>query len=207
MEQMSETTWRTGTATIAGSRISYREAGEGSTVLCLHRGRTIPRAFSLIAARRHVVSLSLPGAVAPGELLSAFRLEHCDLLAVGDEAACALRLKAAAPERFGALVLLAPTVIAASGTAANPADEDALGLIGEATRPCLALFGTRDEIVPVTCARHYRERMADCNLVFVYDASHAMAEERPEAVASIVLDFLERHNLFLVRRESDLIFP
>ena len=56
-------------------------------------------------------------------------------------------------------------------------------------------------------ARRYREHIPDCNLVFVYDAGQAMAEERPEAVASLVLDFLERHNLFLVRRESDLIFP
>ena len=207
MEARSETAWRTGTATIAGSRIVYREAGAGSTVLCLHRGDAVPRAIGLMAARRRVVSLALPRGVAADEVLSVLGLERCDVLAIGPEAPCALRLKAAAPEQIGAVVLLAPTLLAADGDPADPADRDILGIIGEATRPCLALFGTRDEIVPVVCARHYRESMPDCNLIFVYDAGQAMAEERPEAVASIVLDFLERHNLFLVRRESDLIFP
>jgi hypothetical protein len=43
--------------------------------------------------------------------------------------------------------------------------------------------------------------------MLVYDSDHDMEIERPEAIASLVLDFLERHDLFLVRRESDLIFP
>lgn len=207
---MAETAWRNGTATIDGARASYREAGDGSVVLYLQDGGERPRALDLIAARHRVVALALPERATARGLdgaLSALGIARCDVLGAGKRAALALRLKQVAPDRIGALVLLGPTMIAAGGAAADPADQDLLGEIGETARPCLALFGTRDEIVPVAAARHYRERMPDCNLVFVYDAGQAMAEERPEAVASIVLDFLERHNLFLVRRDSDLIFP
>jgi len=43
--------------------------------------------------------------------------------------------------------------------------------------------------------------------MFVYDAGHAIGAERPEAPAYIALKFLERHDLFLVSRESDMAFP
>ena len=206
---MPETAWRNGTARIDGAPVSYREAGTGGAVLYLHSGDATPRALDLIAAHRRVVALTLPeSATALGlrDTLAPLGIERCDVLGAGKNAALALRLKQAVPDQIGALVLLGPTLIAVGGAAADSADQDLLGDIA-ATAPCLALFGTRDEIVPVAAARHYRERIPDCNLVFVYDTSQAMAEERPEAVASIVLDFLERHNLFLVRRESDLIFP
>jgi pimeloyl-ACP methyl ester carboxylesterase len=207
---MSETAWRDGTATIDGVRTPYREAGAGGAVLYLHGGEMAPRALDLIAAHRRVVALTLAdGATAQGldKMLASLGIERCDVMGAGKHSALALRLKQAAPDRVGALVLLGPTMLTAGGAAADPADQEFLGMVGETARPCLALFGTRDETVPVAAARHYRERISDCNLVFVYDSGQAMAEERPEAVAAIVLDFLERHNLFLVRRDSDLIFP
>lgn len=207
---MLQTAWRDGTTTIDGVRLRYRENGEGDAVLCLLQSDAPPRALDLIAARQRVVMMTPSHdatARSLSDALAALGIERYDVLGAGQHAALALRLKAAASEQVGALVLLAPTLIAASGNATDPADQDFLGTIGDTARPCLALFGTRDKTVPVTAARHYRERMADCNLVFVYDASEDMAEERPEAVASIVLDFLERHNQFLVRRDSDLIFP
>jgi hypothetical protein len=39
-------------------------------------------------------------------------------------------------------------------------------------------------------------------LVFVYDAGHAIAAERPEAFTEVVSDFLDRHDAFVssVRR-------
>jgi pimeloyl-ACP methyl ester carboxylesterase len=69
------------------------------------------------------------------------------------------------------------------------------------------VFATAYAVSPVEAARHYKTRMPGCNLVYVYDAGSRMTEERPEAVASLIADFLERHDLFLVRRESDVIHP
>jgi pimeloyl-ACP methyl ester carboxylesterase len=48
-------------------------------------------------------------------------------------------------------------------------------------------------MIPPEMGRIYREIMPNCHLVFVYDAGHAIDGDRPEAFASIVSDFLERH--------------
>jgi pimeloyl-ACP methyl ester carboxylesterase len=207
---MPEIAWHTRTATIDGIRVPLREAGDGGAVLYLQPVDAPPRALDLIAARRRVVVLALPERVTAlglAEALATLGIEHCDVMGAGRLAALALRLKQAAPKQIGALVLLGPTLLAADGAATRPADQGIADEIGAAASPCLALFGTRDETVPIAAARHYRERIPDCNLVFVYDAGQAMADERPEAVASMVLDFLERQNRFLVRRNNDMIFP
>jgi hypothetical protein len=44
-------------------------------------------------------------------------------------------------------------------------------------------------------------------LVFVYDAGHAISMERPEAFAEVTLDFLERHEAFVVNRAETIIRP
>jgi hypothetical protein len=43
--------------------------------------------------------------------------------------------------------------------------------------------------------------------VIVYDAAHAIYDDRPEAFAAIVADFLEHRAEFVVRRESGLLYP
>lgn len=73
--------------------------------------------------------------------------------------------------------------------------------------PVLALFGTADRVTPPEGAHLYREILPNCHLVMVYDAAHAIDADRPEALASVVDDFLERQTRFLVRRSSGLIHP
>ena len=157
-----------------------------------------------------LLALSGAGAETAGRIddaLAARGIESYDILGHGAQAALALRLAHAVPPRVRALVLLGPTFLGIDGAARESAERDLAGMLGEIAVPTLCLFGTRDMTVPVAAARHYRERIRDCNLVFVYDAGQAMADERPEAVSSIVLDFLERHDQFLVRRQSDVMFP
>ena len=79
--------------------------------------------------------------------------------------------------------------------------------LAELDLPVLAVFGTEDRITPPDAARLYREIMPNCHLMMVYDAAHAVDADRPEAVASVVSDFLIRHESFLVREESGLIHP
>ncbi len=74
--------------------------------------------------------------------------------------------------------------------------------MGGITSPVLALFGTRDELIPATLARRYRRLMPKANIMFVYDAGHGITEDRPEAAASIIDDFLSEPDAFLVNRES-----
>ena len=71
----------------------------------------------------------------------------------------------------------------------------------------LVLFGTLDRVIPPEMGRHYKELIPNCQLVFVYDAGHAIGAERPEAFADVVSDFLERHEAFVIRRTETLIHP
>ena len=193
------------TIAAAGQNFRCREDGSGEAVLWLGGGTAWSRAQALLAARHRVVALEPTGsAEAVGAAAAALGLATFDLVGEAAAATDALRLALERPEAVRALVLLGPTLIAQDGTAADAA---LAGRLGALTLPSLAVFGTVDTTVPVEAARHYRARMPGCNLVFVYDASQAMTEERPEAVASLVLDFLDRHDLFLVRRENDLIHP
>jgi hypothetical protein len=43
--------------------------------------------------------------------------------------------------------------------------------------------------------------------VFVYDAGHGISTDRPEAFAEVVVDFLERHEAFVISRTETVIHP
>ena len=70
--------------------------------------------------------------------------------------------------------------------------------------PTLALFGTRDSVIPPDMGHLYKELIPDCHLVFVYDA---IAAERPEAFTEVVSDFLGCHDAFVVSRAPSVIHP
>jgi pimeloyl-ACP methyl ester carboxylesterase len=73
--------------------------------------------------------------------------------------------------------------------------------------PVLVVFGTRDGMIPPALGRIYKELMPDAHLVFVYDAGHAIAAERPDAFVEVVADFLERHDAFVISRTKTVIMP
>lgn len=73
--------------------------------------------------------------------------------------------------------------------------------------PTLVLFGTEDTVIPPDLARIYRQLIPSCHVVLVYDAGHALDADRPEAFVSVVADFLERREQFVVTRTSSLIHP
>jgi pimeloyl-ACP methyl ester carboxylesterase len=79
-------------------------------------------------------------------------------------------------------------------------------LAGLAT-PTLVLFGTVDRVIPPDMGHIYKEVMPNCHLVFVYDAGHAISTDRPEAFAEVVVDFLERHEAFVISRTPTVIHP
>jgi pimeloyl-ACP methyl ester carboxylesterase len=75
------------------------------------------------------------------------------------------------------------------------------------TTPTLVLFGTVDRVIPPDMGHIYKELMPNCHLVFVYDAGHAISTDRPEAFAEVVVDFLERHEAFVISRTPTVIHP
>jgi pimeloyl-ACP methyl ester carboxylesterase len=173
--------------------MTAREEGSGTPLVWL--GGAWSKTRTLLAKNHHVIAPE--GGSAP-------ELASFDLVGEGAAAADALRLALARPQAVRGLVLVGPMLLKRDGSAG---DATLLARLGEVTQPSLAVFATNDPQSPLEAARHYKTRMPGCNLVFVYDADARMTDERPEAVASLIADFLERHDLFLVRRESDVIFP
>lgn len=212
MDSGEPVTFRTGEVSAGGRRRAYREAGSGVALVAVAAADGVTRAAELLAVRHRVIAFTadmMAPDAAPGiaDAAAALDLAHYDLLGQGTASRVALRIALEPGTRARSLILLGPTLIAPDGTPADAADAALVGRLGELAVPTLAVFGTRDQAAPIEAARHYRARMPGCNLVYVYDAGAAMADERPEAVAALIADFLERHDLFLVRRDSDVIYP
>jgi pimeloyl-ACP methyl ester carboxylesterase len=72
--------------------------------------------------------------------------------------------------------------------------------------PVLALFGTSDRVIPPEVAHFYKEILPNCHIIMVYDAAHAIDADRPEAASAVIDDFLNRHDKFLVRNTSSLLY-
>jgi pimeloyl-ACP methyl ester carboxylesterase len=73
--------------------------------------------------------------------------------------------------------------------------------------PVLVVFGTEDRVIPPEMGRAYRRLLPSCQLLFVYDAGHAVAADRPEAFTDAVADFLAHHEQYVVSRRSSVLFP
>src|SRR5262249_56094616 len=71
----------------------------------------------------------------------------------------------------------------------------------------LVVLGTRDTEAAQSAGRGWVDRIPGSHLVYVYDAGHAVSEDRPEAFAEVVGDFLERHDAFVISRATTVIYP
>jgi pimeloyl-ACP methyl ester carboxylesterase len=85
--------------------------------------------------------------------------------------------------------------------------QDVERAIAELDVPTLVVFGTRDRLTPPELGRIYRDRMPRCHFVLLFDAGHEAGIERPEALASLVKDFLNRREAFIVTEKSSLLHP
>ena len=122
--------------------------------------------------------------------------EPIGLVATGSDAQKALAHVVAKPETVNALALIAPPVL----------DAKLAATLSGVTIPVLALFGTRDAAAQATGAS-WRKALSNCNVTFVYDASADMANERPEAVASALGEFLRQRERYVVSDRSTKLFP
>jgi pimeloyl-ACP methyl ester carboxylesterase len=86
-------------------------------------------------------------------------------------------------------------------------DPDLEARLSSLAIPTLVLFGTLDQVIPPSMGHFYKELMPNCNLVFVYDAGHAISTDRPEAFVEVVADFIERREAFVISRTETVIHP
>lgn len=97
-----------------------------------------------------------------------------------------------------------PMVLRLLGPDRDAAFEEQLKTL---TVPVLVLFGTVDGVISPNMGRIYSALIPKCHLVLIYDAAHALTDDRPEAFTEIVDDFLERHEQFVVSQASTVIHP
>ncbi len=69
----------------------------------------------------------------------------------------------------------------------------------------LIMFGQNDGIINPINGRTYRRLMPNCVLMYVYDAAHEIAQDRPEAFVDVVSDFVRRGMNFIVNDTDRLI--
>ena len=116
------------------------------------------------------------------------------------------------PENTQRLLAMDPAVFAKEvaliqrlkGTAHDQAAESKLGEIRCAT---LVVFGLDDQLVAPEAARVYKEKIPNSNHSIVYDAGHAIAAERPEALINAVADYVEHRETFIVGRQTGIVNP
>jgi len=171
-------------------------AGSGAPVVWLHAGEKTPAAASLLAQHFRVLMLTTAHTTsiqenAVANAIGPHASEPVGLIADAACAHAALRLAAARPDLVRALALIAPAV----------PDK----LPGELKTSVMALFGTRD--APAHIGRGMREVISACHVMFVYDTDQDMANQRPEAVAAILREFVQAGDRFLVTSKSSKIYP
>lgn len=86
-------------------------------------------------------------------------------------------------------------------------DAEAERRLGEIPCATLVIFGSEDQRVAPEAPRVYRERIANSNLSFVYDAGHLIEAERPEALINAVSDYVARRETFIVGHQTGMINP
>jgi pimeloyl-ACP methyl ester carboxylesterase len=210
-----------GYAEADGTRVCYFEAGRGDPLVILHGEDTASptELDGMLAERYRVIALKLPGTGTPGGgpqaatrnlartmCRAAVRigLTRYRLVRGTEGSPVALWQAIDFPEQVESLVLIAPPP-------ADPSEHgDGGGLgsrLGEVQAPTLVVFGTRDTAIAPSTGRFYRERIPNCYYILMYEAGHAIAAERPQALYQLVDDFLERGDAFIVNRTSGLINP
>jgi pimeloyl-ACP methyl ester carboxylesterase len=198
----SGSSFETGHVEAGGVSVPYLDAGEGPVLVHLRGatgGEQTP-AHDLLAGERRVVAFDVPGAgEAPEVMLRAISdlgIDRFDLMATSLAARTAVGMAVAGPERVSALVLESPD--------GGPELERALPLLQV---PVLAVFGTRDMVLPPEAGRRCKQLLPGCQLLYVYDAGHSVATDRPEAFTEAVADFLAHQDQYVVSRRTGMLFP
>ena len=71
----------------------------------------------------------------------------------------------------------------------------------------LVVFGQEDRLVSREAGGIWKAQVPNCSLSYVYDAGHAIAVDRPDALTNVVLDFVERRETFIVENRPSVINP
>lgn len=199
--------FRGGAPASGSGGLPWQLAGRGDLVVDLVIGARPSRFHGLLAERFQVASLDVPNFdvtsseavnTALAALTAATGQSRCSLIVRGAALPLALRVLQERPGLISALVLLAPSATDNAG---------ALEALSAAGLPLLVLSGTRGDASPPEAGSRFRAHIGSCHYVLVYDAGDTIEADRPEATASVVGDFLDRREKFIVAHASGLLHP
>ena len=165
--------------------------------MILRAGSAPSKAADVLAKDFRVLSYAVSGReTAAAELAAALgsKLSETALVADAASAATAMALAVSHPELVKSVALVSPGAAAFSD-------------LSNLKAPILALFGTGDTARAPDTARNFCRAVPNCRLVYVYDASGALDDARPEAVAAALQDFAVRREKFLVNARTNHLYP
>lgn len=84
-----------------------------------------------------------------------------------------------------------------------PLDEALVERLSEITALTLILYGTREVNIPIETCRILKQHISGAYLNYLYDAAHFMDVDQPERFAGIVGDFLDRGEVFIVKKGTE----
>ena len=134
--------------------------------------------------------------------VSGLGIEQFDLMGTSSGGTIALTAALTAPDRVRALVLESP-----AATRAPAGDLELEGALSSLMVPVLVVIGTEAGPTAAETGRTLKQLLPNCQLLFVYDAGHAVAADRPEAFTEAASDFLDNHEQYVVSRRSSVLFP
>ena len=194
-----------------GASVEIAEAGEGAAVLWCGRPDAAPAGlladgFRVVATAGGADFASLSPAMKARRLVAvaeALELEEYSVCVSGADSSAALHLAADEAEKLQRAILIEPQVYDAKGVLNDPALAEKLANIACHS---LALFGVDSGGVTNAATSHYRERVPNCHLMYVYAAAD-IVRDRPQAAASVIADFLRRGDGFLVSEKDGRLHP
>jgi pimeloyl-ACP methyl ester carboxylesterase len=180
------------------------DAGHGAPVVFLQSSEpTAAKVIEALKANFRVITFDISAAATAdgeSELLSAISKLGTSVGIVASSAVATrvLKLALAHPDIANAIALISPPPLADKALAAE---------LVNIKPPVLALFGTRDAVTEAEGKRAYRQTIPKSHMMFVYDTDSGMADQRPEAVAAALRDFMVVREGFLVTTRSGKIYP
>ena len=183
-------------------RVNCIEVGSGTPVISIAPGSQphLSKLDLMLADRRRVTSFGLGAppnyelaAKRVTEALGHLNTDQFDLIGYGAGAIVALHIARTAPG-VNSLVLIGP-----KGKTQEKFED--------VNCPALTLVGTNDENASLENGHSVTLRLDHSHLMYVYDASLATGDDRSEALAFIVREFMEHRDEFLVSKENGMLFP
>lgn len=192
----------------------YLLSGCGPTLIHLTEGTTPAwsPAHDLLARHFRVIAIGCPADAGATEaarrltiLADQLGVDRFGLWGTSGAALATLRFTLQHPDRVESLVLESPPPLWSDHS--DTVDEGLRRQLGGLTVPTLALFGTAADRPIAAERRAYRRDIPSGSFVLVYAAGARISADRPEAFASVVADFVERREAFIVGRANHLIHP